>query len=565
MLTLRPLAAALFLASVSGCVIFNIDGGDGGEPCPSLDEVCPNLSCPFGNVVIDGCAICECAESCDPGPQPECANAVVIDCSWVCGAACFSDFDCSPGQVCSRGDVTPVQAEDNDGAPEDAARVAPQGVCIDVEQPCFSDGDCGQGFFCDFIASNSDQGAPDSDEPRSDEDQADPAPPAEPPPPGVCRVNAQCFGDEDCRPGQACEFPDVANGLVAPGGVCVDKVSECETDRDCDEGETCLVECGAIPGCPECDACLFIGTCVAASDLCFADEHCARGEFCDFANAGGARPCFDENGDGQCDDANDFVAPQGVCRPLQTGCSVNEDCPEGQICEAAEDCVCTTECRDDGNGGCLPCACDPATGTGVCVEDPNLNPCASVRCAAGTSCVALPDGTAQCVEDDNRCFSDMECAAGQTCNNNEVCLTPPGCERGQDCPAVCAGFCVDAERTCRFDEDCERGEFCLTDRPGNDCFAPDCANRPAPAPEGVCRPRETDPCLAALCAPGTTCEVERGEAICRATIGECRSNTDCPNGSVCNAGDPVCNPPPGCGPNDACADVCSGFCVEPTR
>ncbi len=40
------------------------------------------------------------------------------------------------------------------------------------------------------------------------------------------------------------------------------------------------------------------------------------------------------------------------------------------------------------------------------------------------------------------CYSDSDCASGESCNASEVCLSD--CPAGQICPAVCAGFCVEA-------------------------------------------------------------------------------------------------------------------------
>ena len=41
-----------------------------------------------------------------------------------------------------------------------------------------------------------------------------------------------------------------------------------------------------------------------------------------------------------------------------------------------------------------------------------------------------------------RCFADADCARTEYCNAIDVCLPPPGCRRGEQCPAVCTGYCV---------------------------------------------------------------------------------------------------------------------------
>jgi len=43
---------------------------------------------------------------------------------------------------------------------------------------------------------------------------------------------------------------------------------------------------------------------------------------------------------------------------------------------------------------------------------------------------------------DQYCYSDSDCVSGEACNADELCLSP--CGPGEICPAVCAGFCVEA-------------------------------------------------------------------------------------------------------------------------
>lgn len=532
--SILPLAGLLVLAATNACVIINGDGDDDDDQCVDLTEVCPNLSCEFGNVVVDGCAICECNTACDPGPAPECAFPVLIEeeCRWECGAGeCFFDEDCGPGFVCVKPGTETPDGDQADPPEGGDAFPAPDGVCVAIQNGCFSDADCGDGFFCDFSGNGVDREAP----PPPDNGGAEPEPqpdPVPPPPEGQCLpLPTECFSDVDCPEGQVCEFPDFTNGLVAPGGVCVvpTPVSECEVDTDCAEGQVCAIECRSDPNCPECDVCLFFGTCVTPEQPCFADEECADGEFCDFGGA--ARPCLDADGDGLCDDGNDLIAPQGVCRPL---------------------------------------------------EEPN--PCAAVLCLEGTTCV-VENGEAKCIATEPLCAGDAECGEGLVCNAADICLPPPDCDPSLDRPCVdlCYGFCVAPVVSCFGDADCDRGEICVFDG-GIDAGGG--ANRPIIAPQGTCQPApttcdadvgcaegeiclngqctidpNTDPCATVRCSAGTTCQVNAaGNAECVPDAAVCASDADCANGGRCNAGIDVCNPPPDCQPGEACADVCFGFC-----
>lgn len=532
------LAGILMLLAANACVIVNNGDGDDDDDddaCVELDEVCPSLACDNGNVVVDGCAICECNEVCDPGPAPECAFPVLLDeaCRWTCGTgSCFADGDCGPGSICVFSDTTEETPRDQADPPEGGEAFPQSGVCVVVDTRCVSDADCGQGFFCDFAndgggAVPSPDSGDDSVDDSNDNDSGDRAAP--PAPQGQCRVlPAQCFSDLDCRDGQTCEVPDVSNGLVAPGGVCVDQ-SECESDVDCGSGETCAVECRSDPGCPLCDVCFPFGICIAVETRCFEDAGCAEGEFCDLTGGSGDRDCRDDNNDGLCDDGSDPVwpAPDGVCRPLE------------------------------------------------------VDACASVRCAEG-SCIVTQNGPV-CVADDNRCVGDNECAEGTVCNaGTDVCLSPPDCDPAVGCLAVCYGFCVDAPTTCFGDTDCAEGEVCVFD-PTIDQGGT--GERPIIAPQGVCEPAPTTcaadtecgrgercsngqctstsvvGCEAIRCITGTECiEDAAGNGSCVASIGECASTEECPTGSTCNAGD-VCNAPPDCERGQLCADVCYGYCV----
>lgn len=69
---------------------------------------------------------------------------------------------------------------------------------------------------------------------------------------------------------------------------------------------------------------------------------------------------------------------------------------------------------------------DPSPEVCACVEDAPITPCATVRCAAGTTCEVV-DGSAYCVSDGTAACGSGTCGAGTVCCNAScgIC-TPPG-------------------------------------------------------------------------------------------------------------------------------------------
>lgn len=228
-------------------------------------------------------------------------------------------------------------------------------------------------------------------------------------------------------------------------------------------------------------------------------------------------------------------------------------------------------------------------------SEPEDDPCAAVRCAAGTECVVVDD-RATCAETELNPCAAATCLVGSTCEviDGEATCTPnapsgPLCGGfgGFACPG--SGVCVD-----------DTSDDCDPDDGGADCggvcecnvralciqgFAFDespgvCACRPAPELDpcavvrcrdghecvvedgsAICRPTE-NPCAAASCAVGTICEVVDGAAVCSPSEPSgpfCGGfgNIQCPGAGVCQD-----DPSDGCDPDDGGAD-CGGLCACP--
>ncbi len=323
-----------------------------------------------------------------------------------------------------------------------------------------------------------------------------------------------CFDDNDCRRDQFCAFlgSDEPQPEPAPAPPPRDNNGDDDSRSNDDVAEPPPEDppLGPVPPLPE-GVCLDIDR----GDRCINDEDCGRGFFCDTRS--GSSPGNSGSANDRADPAPE--APEGVCRPVAQ-CFDDSDCRRGQVCR-------------------VPTAPNALVAPGgVCVDEDQPVGCATIRCATGFSCIDLPDGSGQCVADDNRCMGDNECREGQHCNAADVCLSPCS-DRDENCLTVCLGFCVDDndDRRCQADSDCPRDSFCDFD--GNngggapsDCFAPDengqCdAARPAPPRDGVCRVRDDSDCGPNTCLPGQVCRGDNtNQAVCVAEFGTCISDAD---------------------------------------
>jgi hypothetical protein len=170
----------------------------------------------------------------------------------------------------------------------------------------------------------------------------------------------------------------------------------CASSTSCAPDEYCTLEdgdCNPPPGCKSGQACIALcyGVCAPKPP---------RGPFC-----GGIAgiPC---PGSGGCvDDPNDS------CDPMHGGA----DC--GGLCTCVQNVLCVRGSHFDSDPGV--CACVPD------------DPCASVRCAAGTKCVAV-EGVAKCQPQPVQCGT-------RTCDAGQICCSP-SCgicgNKGGLCPQI---------------------------------------------------------------------------------------------------------------------------------
>ncbi len=306
------------------------------------------------------------------------------------------------------------------------------------------------------------------------------------------------------------------------------------------------------------------------TDQC-AGIKCADGGHCDpatgkcisqaiFCGGIGGIPC---PGAGKCvDNPNDSCDPKaggadcgGICScPKSAVCDANtnwDPSPSVCACVPVKPPVCGPVCDiycDYGNvldaNGCPTCKCNP----------PPADPCATVKCAAGTHCDA-----GKCAPDAVSCggFIGKPCPGLGKCVDNPKDTCDPAAG-GADCPGICS--CVQnvlCTTNSRFDSSpsvCA----CVPVKPpvcgpvcdiycdyGNALDANGCRTC-------KCNPPPIDPCETVKCAAGTHCDAGKcaPDAVsCGGFIGK-----PCPGLGKC-----VDNPKDTCDPTAGGAD-CPGIC-----
>jgi hypothetical protein len=193
--------------------------------------------------------------------------------------------------------------------------------------------------------------------------------------------------------------------------------------------------------------------------------------------------CVDAPGDG-CNPENGGADCGGICVPATDPCATVR-CRAGTRCEV----------NDEGQAECVP--------------DPTSDPCAAVRCRAGTVCQVNEQGGAECVLGGPFCGG----IAAFTCPGIGECIDDPT----DDCDATmggadCGGVCI-----CTQTASCPPGT--VFDESTKVC---DCATAEDP-----------NPCATVLCPDGTRCDLHQGAPTCISDGSQDCGPTICSEGSVC--------------------------------
>lgn len=356
---------------------------------------------------------------------------------------------------------------------------------------------------------------------------------------GECIVDVGCYSDEECGADQYCDLgydalpaerPDGEEGaaeFIAPEGVCRDLPNppggECTSDADCNPDEYCAIY-ETFPGEPCYEA--EDGSTNCADDIriapegqceplnpppppppaeCFDDSDCRDGQVCVWGAT--TMPCFDEDGDGQCDDAGDRYYEMGQCvdvePPPYGECDSDSDCGPNEYCEWIDICyepAPMPDCAEDDPdcwGGAYPCE---VTTQCVPYEEP-LWCGTDADCPDGFRCLiegqpqpggliagqCIPDDVSNCEEeclwevdaflnecleyaDEESCFSEAEWIF-QDCVESRCYMPPPPPPNECYSDADCGPY-----------EYCEYYDYAEPDYPGDE---PGLI-----APGGYCMPYE---------------------------------------------------------------------------
>lgn len=369
-----------------------------------------------------------------------------------------------------------------------------------------------------------------------------------------------CLSDESCKPSDPAAAPRYCNNYT---GLCVDQVSGCTKDSDCESSEFCdasIRTCRPLKSfCEPCAAnseCGGLGdNCVAAADgtkacgkACNEASDCPRGAAC--VDKDGAKQCWPDQSPipGQPASCKNY---QGCTPDSLRTCSTTADCAEAsqrcdpgsgkcvallRVCPFGTSCdprakICLADCAVDADCGdpklrCNNRVCEPV---GDCTAD--------AMCPANKVCNVPPGATAgTCVP---FCAVDTDCPIGNVCqlvNGRYRCT--PGCTKNLDCPLnqrcnaakVCEGPTVGTARVCQATAACNSCELC--DAAKRECVAgrsqfPFCQRCSGPAE----------------CTGGACVLLNDGASYCARFCGP--GQDECPQGFVCLttvAGQSACVP-----------------------
>jgi hypothetical protein len=253
--------------------------------------------------------------------------------------------------------------------------------------------------------------------------------------------------------GECTDDPSARHAAIYPvTGECVEFDSSCDVPSswaDCGP-KTCESD-AACPPDSRCDN----GACKPINRGCTSDEECVATQYCDLQGT-------------LTSPTTDLRAPEpvtGVCRD-NPRCSSDAECPQGQWCEGGF--------RADG----APPTDSDALPQGRCTRAPRpgtdcLN---TSMCQVGEICPAeygicsdsaekAPPGgvgiNPPCISTcQPLCYGDSDCTASERCNHNEVCGSPNTGAPITD--QACGGWCVPSGKpiACVTSSDCQSGDLC---------------------------------------------------------------------------------------------------------
>jgi hypothetical protein len=198
-------------------------------------------------------------------------------------------------------------------------------------------------------------------------------------------------------------------------------VTSCTTDSMCDDHMSCTVDhCGVSMMCTHADTCgtgmHCTATGCAAGGSCSSDTDCDDHIDCTLDSCGSSHTCNHDALDMRCSDAGAGYTCDPTMGCVRTGCGADADCNDH-----------------------VDCTLDSCNASHMCNHDLVDSLCADAGAGARCSlsgCSVLPA----------TCLMDSDCADGNFCNGDEICM---GMELGC-APATAVRNCDDSD-TCTVD------------------------------------------------------------------------------------------------------------------
>ena len=224
---------------------------------------------------------------------------------------------------------------------------------------------------------------------------------------------------------------EFAPGAGSLSGWCVNLVSVCAADSDCNDGLACTADACVNGSCTHTN---ITGAC-DDGNACTTNDSCAAG-----VCTGGPPPACN---DGNACTANNCNPATGLCENPAIVCNDNNACTD-DACNPATGCVFTTNDNNTCTDNSVCTAIDLCQ-NGICVGQnptacpPDADLCTTEACNPATGACESTDSTAAC-NDNNRCTTDscnpatgcVHTDATTSCNDGNPC-TDDGCHPASGC------------------------------------------------------------------------------------------------------------------------------------
>lgn len=422
-------------SDINECICY--DDRDDSQVCDDEDAKCGGVE--------DNCGVSRQCPDCDPG----------FNCNVDNQCECYDDRE--PEDICDDEDAAcgtvlddcdeEVGCGDCDGDDDQCI----DNICEEVGEPCNDDTDCSGCQEC----LDEEGYCEDSDELCD----------------GDCHVecnDAQCVTDEElCDLCEECDDEGNCQSLCESDEVCDEEENSCVPcveDNDCPSGESCennvCVDCTADSDCDDGDNC--------TEDFC-SDGTCDSEPFCSGDDTDcGCTSCTNCTAD----DGWYDVDPEYACCLEGDACS---DCQDQEYREYScdgTDCTYTITKEQTVANGCTTCDDHYTCEAAACVCDDDVAECCdNDDCGDGEFCNA--DYVCECEFDDDQieCCNDDHCDNDEECDDNSCecsyeCCDDGDCDDDETCnedEGLCECDLADDDIDCCTDEHCDdndKGDYC---------------------------------------------------------------------------------------------------------